>query len=159
MLWNTDNTSWAANAQAAINAGTTHLLGFNEPDLSSQSNISPKDAAAAWLQNIEPFHTQASLVSPAITNGGPPLGITWMSDFLGNCSTCHIDAIAAHWYDSATARPQARDVRNYFTDMYNKFGKPIWITERYAAVGDFAGTFVYSNGTLTPLGQTYNSVA
>ncbi|KAK4699469.1 hypothetical protein P7C70_g6791, partial [Phenoliferia sp. Uapishka_3] len=181
--WNTVNTTWNADASAAIKAGSTHLLGFNEPDLNTQSNITPSDAAAAWLQNIEPFHTQVKLISPAITNGGPPMGITWMSEFLGNCTTCHVDAIAAHWYDSAT---NFGYFTNYFTDMYKTFGKPIWITEfagygtvqqqqdffnyiipwmenqtfieRYAAFGDFSGTFVNSNGSLTPLGHTYNTV-
>lgn len=74
---------------------------FNEPDNAGQSNISPADAAALWLEYIEPFASQAKLVSPAITNGGAPSGVTWMQDFLGNCTTCTIDAIAMHWYDTA----------------------------------------------------------
>ncbi|KAM0748388.1 hypothetical protein T439DRAFT_291841 [Meredithblackwellia eburnea MCA 4105] len=181
MLWNTVTTNWATDAQAAINSGTTHLLGFNEPDLWSQSNIIPSVAASAWISDIEPFHTQVKLVSPAITNGGPPMGVTWMSEFLGNCTSCHVDAIAAHWYDAAW---NVGYFQNYFTDMYSQFGKPIWITEfagsgtvseqqaffqtiipwmesqpfieRYSAFGAFSGTFVNADGSLTPLGETYN---
>ncbi|KAI5480618.1 Glycoside hydrolase, superfamily [Pseudohyphozyma bogoriensis] len=177
MLWGSYATGWTAAAQAAINAGSTHLLGMNEPDLDTQSNITPAAAAAEWKTYMEPFYGKAKLVSPAITNGGAPMGVTWMSEFLGNCSTCHIDAIAAH----------CGYFTNYFTDMYNEFKKPIWITEfagsgtvaqqqsffqtiipwmeknvtfieRYAAFGDFAGTFVNSDGSLTALGQTYKTV-
>jgi hypothetical protein len=28
--------------------------------------------------------------------------------------------------------------------------------ERYAGFGDFVGNYVYANGSLTPLGQTYS---
>lgn len=48
---------------------------------------------------MEPFHGKAKLVSPAVTNGG---GVQWLQQFFGNCTGCHIDAIALHWYDTAT---------------------------------------------------------
>lgn len=51
---------------------------------------------------MEPFAGKAKLISPAITNGGAPMGVAWMKDFLQACSGCHIDGIAMHWYDSAT---------------------------------------------------------
>jgi hypothetical protein len=70
---------WEAAANAAIAAGATHLLGFNEPDIASQSNLSPQAAAAAWKTYMQPFAGKAKLVSPAITNGPPPsMGTGWM---------------------------------------------------------------------------------
>lgn len=101
--WGPGSTpNWPQNAQAGINNGATHLLGMNEPDLDSQSNITPSAAATIWKTNMEPFFGKAKLVSPAITNGGAPMGVEWMKEFMGNCTGCHIDAVAMHWYDSAT---------------------------------------------------------
>ncbi len=75
---------------------------------------------------MEPFHGQAILVSPAITNGGAPLGFTWMDSFLAACSSCHIDKIAIHIYDSAT---NIAYYKNYITDAIARYNKPILITE------------------------------
>jgi hypothetical protein len=63
---------WEANANAAIAAGSKYLLAFNEPDLSSQANMSPSQAAASYKKYMMPFAGKAKLVSPAITNGGAP---------------------------------------------------------------------------------------
>lgn len=48
---------------------------------------------------MEPFAGKAKLVGPAVTNGG---GVEWLQQFLGNCTGCTIDAVAMHWYDTAT---------------------------------------------------------
>lgn len=184
MLWSDNNDhvpQWATNAQKAIDAGAKHLLAFNEPDLSSQANMSPQQAATSYMKHMQPFAGKAKLVSPAITNGGPPMGVTWLDNFLSECTKlgCTIDAIAIHIYDSAsnTAYFQA-----YISDVVKKYGKPVWVTEfgasgsvadqqkflqtmvpflenlqgveRYSYFGDFEGTFV-SKGSLLPLGQTF----
>lgn len=74
---------------------------FNEPDLDSQSNINATEAARIWKLSMEPFAGKAKLISPAITNGGSPMGVQWMCDFLAACTGCHIDGIAMHIYDGA----------------------------------------------------------
>jgi hypothetical protein len=89
---------WEAAADAAIAGGASHLLGFNEPDLPAQANLSPQAAADAWKQHIQPYAGRAKLVSPAITNGPPPMGTGWMDQFLAACNGCTIDAIAIHIY-------------------------------------------------------------
>ncbi|KDE03961.1 hypothetical protein MVLG_05595 [Microbotryum lychnidis-dioicae p1A1 Lamole] len=185
MLWGSDATGWSAAAKKRIAQGGKYLLGFNEPDLPSQSNITPARAAQLWKQNMEPFVGKARLVSPAVTNGaftsdGAPMGVNWMADFLGNCTRCHIDAIALHWYDAAW---NTGYFFNYLTDAHKKFNKPIWLTEfagsgttaeqqaflkkvipwlektpwiqRYAGFGAFAGQYVNANGGLTAIGDTY----
>ena len=74
-------SSWASDAQAAINAGSKYLFGFNEPglystsppnyiklmefsvlDIASQANLDPNTAANLWRQYMEPFKDQATLV-------------------------------------------------------------------------------------------------
>jgi hypothetical protein len=98
MLWGTasDHTNgWTTNANAAIAAGATHILGFNEPDLNSQSNLTPSAAAAAWKTYIQGYAGKAKLVTPAITNGAPPsMGTGWLDSFMSACSGCTFDAIA-----------------------------------------------------------------
>ncbi|GAA5924930.1 hypothetical protein JCM1841_005371 [Sporobolomyces salmonicolor] len=190
MLWGAETGDWMTVAQEAVDNGAKYLLGFNEPDLvctpsSCQSNLTVAEAIDLWGTNMEPFHKLGvQLVSPAVTNGGPPTGVTWLGEFLGNATAkgYHVDAIALHWYDSAT---NIDYFTNYLTDAYDAFGLPIWLTEfagsgtvaeqqeffetvipwmedhvqveRYAAFGDFTGTFVAPDGSLTDLGATYSA--
>lgn len=48
---------------------------------------------------MQQFAGKAKLVSPAVTNGAPPLGLGWLDSFLALCSDCTIDVIAIHIYD------------------------------------------------------------
>jgi hypothetical protein len=93
---------WSTLVNNALNSGSKHILGFNEPDNSGQSNMSPQQAAAAWKQYIQPYGSRAKLVSPAVTNGAAPMGLAWLDSFFAACSGCQIDAVAIHIYDSAT---------------------------------------------------------
>jgi Glycosyl hydrolase catalytic core len=101
MLWGTASTwtsSWQSNAKAAIAAGTTHLLGFNEPDLPAQANLSPAAAATGYKTYMSDMFGGGSirLGSPAVTNGAAPMGLTWLSSFLSACSGCQVDFVAIH---------------------------------------------------------------
>ncbi|KAI0916576.1 hypothetical protein AcV5_003026 [Taiwanofungus camphoratus] len=185
MLWgaDSDHTSvWEANANTAIANGAQYLLGFNEPDLDTQSNLSPQAAAQAWQTYIQPFAGKAKLVSPAITNGAAPMGTAWLDDFISACSGCTIDAIAIHIYDSAT---NIAYYESYIPGIASKYNKPVWVTEfgatgsasqqqsflgqmvqfldgqsgiaAYAWFMDAVGNLVNSDGSLTALGQTYVS--
>jgi len=133
MLWGlaSDFTgSWMANAKAAIAQGSTHLLYINEPDLASQSNTAPDVAAQGWMTYMEPFHGQAKLCSPAVTNGGAPDGLTWLQSFMGHCSGCHIDVATIHWYGTTD---QLEDFQSHVNQTYTEFGLPIYITEFQAS--------------------------
>lgn len=133
MLWNgnDDATSpWSARAQAAINAGSTALLGFNEPDLCQDGSacMSVASAATTWKIHMNPFAGKALLGSPAVTNSGSPSGLTWLQQFLDTCTDCHVDFISIHWYSNKWAGA------NYFKSHVEAAhamsgGRPIWITE------------------------------
>ncbi|KAK4057173.1 hypothetical protein OIO90_001668 [Microbotryomycetes sp. JL221] len=185
MLWGKDSSGWTSSINKAIQTGSKHVLGFNEPDLISQSNISPKEAAELWKLNIQPLKGKLRLISPAITNGPPPnMGTGWLDQWITACKgQCSFDAVAIHWYDSAT---NVAYFKNYLTDIYKKHKKPIWLTEfaasgtqqqqveffkmvlpwleqsnfieKYAAFGAFSGTFVNSDGSLTTLGKAYRDI-
>ncbi|KAI9737415.1 MAG: hypothetical protein M1834_009569 [Cirrosporium novae-zelandiae] len=135
MLWGTaatHTTNWAARASAAIASGTTHLLGFNEPDLSTQADMTYSEAVTAWNTYMEPFSGKASLVSPCVTNGASPMGLTWLGNFLDACTDCTISAIAIHWYDSATNFAYFKE---YINEAITLAGdKNVWLTE-FGATG------------------------
>lgn len=102
MLWGdpTNNAGyqvdWKNNVTAAIKSGSKHLLGFNEPDI---NNLSPAAAAASYKIFMQPYASSTvKLGAPAVTAGGPPTGLTWLTEFLGNCTSCTIDFVPIHWY-------------------------------------------------------------
>lgn len=130
MVWGPQTQDeWRLAIERALDTGSRHLLGFNEPDLSSQASLSPDDAARHYRQLLTPFSDQATLVSPAVTNGnGPALGLNWMQSFLRQCAGCNISALAVHWYgDTAT------DFKRYVTQALGLAGQyglqSVWVTE------------------------------
>ncbi|KAK3371742.1 glycosyl hydrolase catalytic core-domain-containing protein [Lasiosphaeria ovina] len=103
MLWSTSKgfpATWPANAAKAISAGSKCVLSFNEPDLASQANLSPADAAAAHIQLMNPLSGKVRIGSPAITNSQEAgQGIKWLTAFLAACNgQCKIDFTAIHIY-------------------------------------------------------------
>ncbi len=136
MLWGNSPSlasAWQANAQAAINSGSTHLLAFNEPDLSSQSNIDPTTAAQSYSQYMSGFPSNVKLGAPAVSNAGAPSGLTWLQSFLDACTHCQIDFIPIHWYSDWN---NVEDFQNHATTAYQMTGKPIWVTEFGTNDGD-----------------------
>ncbi|KAF2398510.1 hypothetical protein EJ06DRAFT_455054, partial [Trichodelitschia bisporula] len=137
MLWGTDSgmlDAWYGLANKALTNGADSFLAFNEPDLhglSVSSGIDPLPAAHAYLEYIDAYSGYAKLGAPAITNSGPPGGITWLQQFLEACSGCQIDFIPCHWYGGADTTA----FKNHITDVYNAGSqRPVWITE-FAADG------------------------
>lgn len=134
--------AWGTNydQQALINYLTAHprvkfILGFNEPNFKSQSNLTPSQAAAAWpqLQAIaDRFHL--TIVGPAVNfsyAGGAVIEngveytdpVKWYDDFFAACKGCRVDHIAVHGYfDNAAALP-------WLIGLFDKYKKPIWLTE------------------------------
>ena len=118
-------SEWEGNVTIAINNGTKHLLAFNEPDV---NGISPSQAASSYRNYMQPFASSTvQLGAPAVTNGGAPDGLTWLGEFLGNCTGCTVDFIPFHWYC------QYDDI-SYFTSYVEQAyaaggNRPLWITE------------------------------
>lgn len=141
MLWGTKQSTielWNQNADKDILASggrhSTHFLGFNEPDLDSQANLSPQEAADAWLKYLEPYAGKVKLGSPAVTNGQKAgKGLNWLSKFLDACHDCTVDFIAIHWYGHAGGGGGNEGLQK-FKDHIAKAreiakGRPVWITE------------------------------
>ncbi|KAG8681747.1 hypothetical protein FRC08_015425 [Ceratobasidium sp. 394] len=129
MFWggkDVDSFSQAVNSASMSSNGWTHVLGMNEPQEPSQSNLNPQDAANMWKTYIEPLKA----ANPNIRLGSPapssrPNGIQWIWDFLGNCNGgCTIDFIALHYYDV-----NATDFIQHINEYHDAFQRPIWVTE------------------------------
>lgn len=127
MLWDLGSSAtstWFSHASHWVtDGGSGHLLAFNEPELSGQSNISPSQAAAGFLKYLTPYHGSASLGSPAVSNDG----YTWLSEFLGLCTKCKIDFIAVHWYNNYDQFDDLKNWINKICALAN--GKQVWLTE------------------------------
>lgn len=132
MLWGLGDhaSSWAEDAQSAIDSGAKYLLGFNEPDqplIYGGSDLSVSDAVTGW-SNLEKFAGKAKIGAPAVSNGG----LDWLKSFLEQCSDCTIDFVPFHWYDSNNNFDY---FKSYINDVHDAAGgRPIWLTE-FAATG------------------------
>lgn len=104
-----------------------YILGFNEPNFKSQSNLTPTQAAAKWpdLQKIAD-EFGLTIVGPAL-NYSPDAPyqdpFKWYDEFFAACPDCRVDHIAVHLYMSSASAVKAS------IDKYKKYGKPIWLTE------------------------------
>lgn len=122
---------WTENADKALAAGSTHILGFNEPDLPAQANLSPEAAVEAWTTYLEPYAGKAKLGSPAVCNGNDVnMGLNWLTSFLNACGNrCTIDFVAIHWYGLATDDGVADFKKHVGKAQAACGGREIWITE------------------------------
>jgi Glycosyl hydrolase catalytic core/Secretion system C-terminal sorting domain/H-type lectin domain len=97
----------------------THVLGFNEPDHTEQSNLTVSQALAQWPNMMR---TGLRIGSPAVTNN------SWLYQFMDSCqaNNYRVDFVAYHayWGGKSTA--------NWYNDLkaiYTRTGRPLWITE------------------------------
>lgn len=185
MLWGEKAfNNWATDVKAALASGTHHIMGFNEPDEPSQSNLTPDVAVGYYKQYITPYAGQASLGSPGVTNGGGSMGLAWLESFLQGCNgSCGLSFLCVHWYADASLVTYFQQYVTQAIALANKYGiEKIWITEFGTTGGDAAaflgqalpwldsqsaveryaffmcGQGILTNGnTITALGTTYIS--
>jgi RNA polymerase sigma factor (sigma-70 family) len=140
MIWGAGSVTGGALNQAK-GAGSRYLLGFNEPDMGAQANMSVDSALALWPQLLG---TGLTVGSPAVAYGGATAG-GWLDRFMSGAAArgYRVDFIALHWYggDFSTANA-VNQLRSYLQAVYNRYHKPIWLTE-YALID-------FSNGTRFP---------
>ncbi|PWY74468.1 hypothetical protein BO94DRAFT_227116 [Aspergillus sclerotioniger CBS 115572] len=130
MLWGTGSVStWTSAVEKALSGGSTHILGFNEPDMTSQADMSASSAATLYKKYITPYGDRATLISPAVTsseNSGQ--GLSWFKTFMGDCKSCNISALAVHWYGGSFAQ-----LESFMTEAISTAGQydidEVWLTE------------------------------
>jgi len=160
MLWSTSDKhlpKWIENANTAISNGATHILGFNEPDLPAQANMSPQDAANAWKPNMEQFGGKVKIGSPAVCNGDGATGLNWLQSFMTACASCQIDFLAIHWYGLATPDGVANLKKHIGDAKAMAGGRPLWLTE-FAPLGSAAEQQTFMSAMLPFLDDKSNGV-
>jgi hypothetical protein len=122
-------TAFLANMTALQSAGVPvqHVLGYNEPDGSSNggSNVTPAAAAREWVQYMEPLRAlfpDVRLGAPATT--GTDAGVAWLNAFAARCGdNCTFDFVPFHWYDDAV------NIAAHVAKLRANFSQPLWVTE------------------------------
>jgi hypothetical protein len=141
-IWGPGSVTASNLAQAK--AAGPYLLGFNEPDMSAQSNMTVDQALSLWPQLMA---NGKILGSPAVATGGATPG-GWLDRFMSGAQShgYRVDFITLHWYggDFNTANAVSQ-LKSYIQAVYNRYHKPIWLTE-YALIS-------FSNGTSYPTDQ------
>ncbi len=136
MCWNGGFDENAIRTYLAAHPETKYLLGFNEPNFSSQASMGPTDAVEIWprLEKIaQDFGLK--LVAPALNFSGETVAgrvwspYQWLNAFFRYYPGAKVDCLALHCYmDYASAMNWF--ATEYFykdlydpskTDAYNKF--------------------------------------
>ncbi|HSZ25877.1 MAG TPA: glycosyl hydrolase [Cytophagaceae bacterium] len=117
-----------------IPSGAKYLLGFNEPNFTTEANMTPQVAAQRWpvLQQVAQSKG-LKLVAPAVNYCGGGCNqtdpIAWLDTFFLSCTNCQVDFIAIHWYQ-CTGGGLTWDL-----SQFKKYGKPLWLTEFACGTG------------------------
>jgi hypothetical protein len=121
---------WTFNAQSSGMQTPGYLLVLNEPNITTQANVTPQQAATMWPQfETVASQTGAKIVGPAMTWGdmtGYEDPVAWLDTFYTAYESANsgraprIDYLAFHWYDYGLSAQ---------LDRLTKYGKPFWVTE------------------------------
>jgi hypothetical protein len=110
-----DYSNWRRRADGI------HLLGFNEPDRTDQSNMTLASVIALWPRLME---MDQPLVSPA------PGTASWLAGFYTQAESLgyRVDYTAIHNYPGPSGG-SSNNLINSIVDAYNDWDRPVWLTE------------------------------
>ncbi|MFI5936587.1 sigma-70 family RNA polymerase sigma factor [Actinoplanes sp. NPDC051494] len=140
MIWGKANVTDATFTKVKKEGDV--LLGFNEPDLAGQAEMSVEDALAAWPELED---TGMRLGSPAVAYGGDTDG-GWLDRFMDGVKAkgLRVDFITLHWYGSDFSDAAVNQFLGYVDAVHKKYDLPIWVTE-YGLM-NFTGSPRYPTG-------------
>ncbi|MET8454661.1 glycosyl hydrolase [Streptomyces sp. NPDC005209] len=115
----------------------TELLGFNEPDSGTESNMTPEQALDLWPRLQA---TGLRLGAPAVSTGADVAG-GWLDRFMTGAAErgLKVDFIPLHWYGADFGPDAANQLRGYLQAVHDRYHKPIWLTE-YGLIDFSQGT-------------------
>ena len=128
MIWGSGSITSSALAQAKQDTSCGCMLGFNEPDNSGQSNMTPSQALSLWPQLMS---TGLELGSPAVASGGATPG-GWLDQFMTGAKNngYRVNFITLHWYGSDFNTTDAvSQLQSYIQAVHTRYDLPIWLTE------------------------------
>ena len=131
MIWGEKDLQKDMLQQAQANG--RYLLGFNEPDLATQSNMSVTYALKNWPKLQK---TGLVLGAPAVS-GSADIAGSWLDQFMSGARShrYRVDFIPLHWYPSpALAKNYSTyaavgALQAYLTAVYERYRLPVWLTE------------------------------
>jgi hypothetical protein len=154
MTWGADT---AANIKTAVTGfvgkGYKYVLGFNEPDNTTQSNVSVA-SALALLPSYD-VATTIAIGSPATQAN--TTGQAWFTQYMAGVAantTLRTDVIAIHWYgwNAGSCDAAASQLESYIKYAEGFPGnRPIWLTEwgcLNLSAPTAAGVIAFFNGAL-----------
>jgi hypothetical protein len=119
---------WPGLDQDWKTRGSTHLLGYNEPDRPDQANMTVSDAISAWPDVLWPG---LRVGAPAVSDGG----LSWLYDFINQADGAglRVDYVPVHYYRcyGSVGDPAgtANQFYNFLKGIYDVVQRPLWITE------------------------------
>ncbi len=120
-----------SQGELTANIKSNVVMGFNEPDLAGQSNMSPVIAAVLW-KTIEKWYPDRILISPAPSQINPD----WLWKMVEAYHELYggsprFDGIAIHYYRWNYNMPTLMDYlsRRRADEIAHGYNAPIWITE------------------------------
>lgn len=113
------NAGWPSWGTINNKQKVSHLLGYNEPDHTEQSNVSVDAAINMWPDFLS---SGLRLGAPATTN------FSWLYSFMDQCEALNyrVDFVAIHAYWGG------KSPSNWYNDLkyiHERTGRPLWITE------------------------------
>jgi hypothetical protein len=124
MIWGRDDLT-AASLNDVAGAQSDYLLGFNEPNNVSQSNLSVRQALTLWPKLME---TNLTLGSPACTMSQTLGDDSWLGRFMDKADRrgYDVDFVAVHYYSDDG---NIADFKAFLKDVRQEYHKPVWVTE------------------------------
>ena len=119
--WPSMDQDWKAR-------GSTHLLGYNEPDHTDQANMTVAQAISSWPDLLG---TGLRVGAPAVSDGGRS---SWLYPFMTQADTdgLRVDFVPIHYYqcvNPADPAAAANQMYNFLKATYDQVKRPLWITE------------------------------
>jgi len=107
-----------------------YLLGFNEPDVKNQANMSVAKALSLWPRLDA---TGMQLGSPAVSYGTNST-TSWLGQFMRGAKSRHyrVNFITVHFYGQhnwTSPAANVNELKTYLEQTYRLYHLPIWITE------------------------------
>ena len=108
--------------------GSTHLLGYNEPDQTGQANLSVATAISHWPEFMS---SGLRVGAPAVSDGG----LSWLYSFMDQCDAAgyRVDFVPVHYYRSywnaGDPAGAANQLRDFLTAVHDRVKRPLWVTE------------------------------
>ncbi len=116
------NANWNNYENINVKVGSTHVLGFNEPDRPDQADMTVDEVLEQWPQLLA---SGLRLGAPAVSDGG----LNWLYRFIDRADELNyrVDFVPVHFYQ---ANHTAESFRAWLKRIHDRVGgRPLWITE------------------------------